>query len=78
MLWFRNSKRRNSLFVGDYRPMYTTGRLSIGYDYGLITGYEWAVTPIILPRAQYDTGTVRINTYLLLDAGVAIGLEFDL
>lgn len=79
VLYFHNSNRRDSLFVGDYKPLFHVGRLTAGFDYGLVTGYgEWVATPIILPRFQYDAGRVRLNTYILFTEGLAFGLEFDI
>jgi hypothetical protein len=78
VLYFRNSNERDSFALFDYKQVRQYGRLTLGYDYGLVTGYDWPITPVILPKAQYEIGAMRLNGYILLTEGVALGLEFDL
>lgn len=73
--YFKNSNWKHSVMVSDYKVVKTVGRFSFGYDYGIVTGYDWPVMPAILPKMTVDLASFKITGYILLTEGVAFGLS---
>lgn len=80
-LYFKNSKNRDTLYVGDYWKWKKYGRWRLGADYGIfIHGYSDRVpaVPALLPKIRWESRRFVFNFYVLWTQGVAAGLEFPL
>lgn len=80
-LYFKNSKNKDTVFIGDEWRWRQFGRFSINIDYGLFFhGYSDKVPflPLPLPKLSYETKLVEFNLYILYNKGLAAGLEFPL
>ena len=40
VMYFRNSKRRDSFYIGDYKSLIQFRNSDLGVDYGLVSGYK--------------------------------------
>lgn len=72
VMLFKNSNYDWALFLSDYKEFKNFHGLSLGFDYGVVFGYDPSPAPVILPKAEYEAFGFKFTGYLLFAEGVAI------
>lgn len=63
--YYRNSEYRNSVYAVYEARWKLTDNLHMGVLAGGVTGYRWAVTPLVLPELALQAGRVELAvTYI--------------
>lgn len=76
---YRNSNYRNSFYVGAGKELLAYGPVALNLRAGLITGYEWAVTPGLLPEVTFTFGNAVALVSILpriKDSPTVLGFSF--
>jgi len=74
---YKNSQWKQSIYAGVMWEVYAAGPLSFTVTAGAITGYEMAVTPMLLPEGRLRFGNMSlIVTYVPGIFGFSIGRKF--
>lgn len=60
--YYRNSEYRNSVYAVYEARWKLTDNLHMGVLAGGVTGYRWAVTPLVLPELALQVGRVELAT----------------
>lgn len=63
--YYRNSEYRNSVYATYEARWKLTDNLHVGVIAGAVTGYRWAVTPLVLPEMVLQVGRAELAaTYI--------------
>jgi hypothetical protein len=63
--YYRNSEYRNSVYATYEARWKLTDNLHAGVIAGAVTGYKWAVTPLVLPELVLQVGRMELAaTYI--------------